>query len=109
MKLQANNVDTGKTVTLNEQNGWSVTGKDLPAVDEDGNTIHYTWTEHTIPGYECVVTKNVGGTTIFVNRYRPLTLPDTDGTGGKTVFLIGDYDTALGVEVIINHVGDCYE
>ena len=40
-----------RTVTLNEQNGWTVTVSDLP-VNEAGKRIFYLWTEATVANYK---------------------------------------------------------
>ena len=53
-----------------------------------------------------------GGVTTFTNEIRTRTEEPEKGkkpkTPGDTV-TIDDYDTPLGVYVVINHVGDCFD
>lgn len=42
IRLLANGVDTGRTVTLTLKNGWTDTFKGLPYKDSEGNVISYT-------------------------------------------------------------------
>ena len=42
VRLFANGVDTGRTVTLNLKNGWTSVFRGLPYTDTDGNVISYT-------------------------------------------------------------------
>ena len=78
-----------------------------------GHQIEYSWTEQSVFGYTNEDTKQSGETTIFVNEYRPVLLPPPPGKkkrgAGRPFAIFDDYDTPKGVEVMINHVGDCYE
>ncbi|MCF0114472.1 MAG: Cna B-type domain-containing protein, partial [Erysipelotrichaceae bacterium] len=61
------------TVTLNADNDWSATVKDLPVYD-DGNAIVYTWAENEagLPeGYELTDTSINGTVTTLTNTYKP--------------------------------------
>ena len=65
-----------------------------------------------MPGYVHTETRKDGNTTTFINQYREVVVPTPPGkkkrSGGGLTYL-DDYETPLGVQVIINHVGDCYE
>ena len=100
IKLLANGIDTGRTVTLNLKNGWTDTFLGLPYIDNDGNIIVYTieeswqtsdWIaiyddiiviEGDIPSYKATVT----------NTYRwgvGEPLPATGGLGVPIYILCG--------------------
>ena len=101
-------------VTLNEANHWTATVKDLP-VSYKGETIRYTWTELEPPRYVLVNTEVVDGVTVFTNQlWQRLEVLDEAEDGkvkrpGKPLLEIEPYDTALGLELIINHVGHCFD
>lgn len=100
------------TVILSKENNWTATVDNLPTV-VDGQKVTYSWSEQSVLGYtlDGVVTKE--GITTFTNR--PWQRPEepTQGkkpkTPGEPFETIDEYDTPLGVEVVINHVGDCYD
>jgi hypothetical protein len=54
-----------------------------------------------------------GTVTTFANRYVPMANGEEDKPqpkkGGDTWTVFEEYDTALGGETIINHVGDCFD
>lgn len=100
VKLFANGVDTGRTVTLNLKNGWTDTFKGLPYVDSEGNVISYTvqesWqTQDWVASYGKIIV--VDGTiptyeTVVTNVYQWLSgaeLPATGGLGYHINVLIG--------------------
>ena len=64
-------------------------------------------------GYQQEKVETVGSTTIFTNKLyeRPTPPPGTKGpkTPGTPYLIIEEYGTPLGVEIIINHVGDCFD
>ena len=105
-------LSNGMSVILNEANGWSATITGLPA-RVNGKPAVYTWTEQSVAGYELESKVTEGSTTVFTNRL--WTRPDepeagrTPKTPGDTWYVFEEYDTPLGVEVIINHVGDCFD
>ena len=71
VKLQADGVDTGDVVTLNEANGWKATIKDLPKF-KDGSLIDYTWVEDEagLPdGYTLTSDHKEGTITTLTNSY----------------------------------------
>ncbi|MCR8968091.1 Ig-like domain-containing protein, partial [Streptococcus zalophi] len=56
VKLLANGVDTGKTVTTDEAQGWAYTFDDLDTRDAQGTPIQYSVAEEAVPEYNAVVT-----------------------------------------------------
>ena len=79
---------------------------------KNGNRIKYTWSEQEVTGYMQTSTETIGNVTVMINSmHRPLKPPT--GTvppqRGEPEEVIEDYDTPLGVETIINHVGDCFD
>lgn len=100
---------TKQVVVLSEANGWTATVNGLPT-RINGEEVTYSWTEQKIPGYTAMVAVE-GNATVFTN-----TQPRIPNTGKKTVKTGGDrwatfeeYDTALGGQLLINHVGDCFD
>lgn len=102
VKLLANGVDTGRTITLSLKNGWMDTFKGLPYLDTDGNVIDYTvvetWaTNDWLPVYGEI--KTVNGKdgvptyeTTVTNNYRwghGVLLPSTGGLGSAPWILSG--------------------
>ena len=83
-------LSNGDSVTLNEENGWTATVKDLPRFEKNTrNPITYTWTEETVTGYTLTDTKVEEYTTTFTNAYTPKT---TSMTVKKTWADEGDQD-----------------
>ena len=105
-------LSNGMTAVLNAGNNWSATISDLPATYE-GQRILYTWTEQEVIGYNLTDKVVEGDTTVFTNTLwrRPEVPPGKKPPKfpGKTIITIDEYDTPLGVEVMINHVGDCFD
>jgi hypothetical protein len=105
-------LSNGTVVLLSESNGWTATVRDLPAY-VNGEAVTYTWTEQEAPGYEQVSRTINGNTTVFVNRLMVVPEIPTEQVqptvpgGGWVIF--EEYDTALGGETLINHVGDCFD
>ena len=63
----------GQTVTLNGENDWTETIKNLPRY-KDGQEIKYTWTETNIPtGYELTENSTDGTITTITNTHKPET------------------------------------
>ena len=82
-------------------------------VKVNGQVVNYSWTEQEVVGY-IQTGKTVNGTvTVFTNTM--VKVPEVpDGwkkptVPGETWIVFEDYDTALGMETIINHVGDCFD
>ncbi|QTE74631.1 Cna B-type domain-containing protein [Clostridiales bacterium FE2010] len=105
-------LNNGMTVLLNAGNNWTATISDLPT-RVNGQPATYTWTEQKVLNYGLTSVVTEGNTTTFTNTLwkRPET-PPTEGkkpkTTGETV-TFEEYKTPLGVESIINHVGDCFD
>ena len=100
------------TVVLSEKNNWTVTVDGLPVL-VNGKAAVYTWKEQTARGYQQEKVETIGASTIFTNKLyeRPTPPPDQKGpkTPGTPILIIEEYGTPLGVEIIINHVGDCFD
>ena len=69
VKLRADGADTGKTLTLNSENGWSGSFAGLPEY-ENGQKIAYTVEEVQVRGYATQITGDAGGY-LIVNRLLP--------------------------------------
>ena len=107
-------LSNGERFNLNEGNNWSVTVNDLPTATADGTPIQYSWTEEEVSGYVLTETKVAGETTIFINSLWEEPTPPQGKVPptkrpGKDHIVIEEYGTPLGVEVSINHVGDCFD
>ena len=102
----------GKIFVLSEENGWTATASNL-ATKINGEDVTYYWTEQETLGYVLDETAVNGNATTFTNRI--VRVPETpEGEKapkkpGSNWEDLGEYDTALGLEVIINHVGDCFD
>ncbi|MCR5565409.1 MAG: Cna B-type domain-containing protein [Clostridiales bacterium] len=104
-------LSNGMKAELNEKNGWHAVISDLPKY-VNGQEAVYTWKESPVLGYEVKNQETIGNQTIITNK-----LYDRDETprggkgkkGGSTLVPLEDYETPLGVDVIINHVGDCFD
>ena len=108
-------LNNGTSVVLSEENGWSATVTDLPVMMY-GQPMSYSWTEQEVLGYSQSDVAVVGNTTIFTNtvyRRQSVEVPEGQKTPtvqrGNSYTVIDDYDTPLGVDVAINHVGDCFD
>ena len=106
-------LSNGMTVTLSDANGWTATINNLPT-RRNGQPVTYTWHEQVVLGYVQTGYEVVGDTTTFTNSLYVRPEPPEDKKvpkkkRGEELFIIDDYDTPLGVEVIINHVGDCFD
>ena len=105
-------LNNGMSVKLNEKNGWHAVISGLPKY-VDGKEMVYTWTEKSVLGYYLEDQKTIGTHTIITNA--PHKRSDEPKRGGKTkkrgreLYPLSDYETPLGVDVMINHVGDCFD
>ena len=112
MTLLNNKGDTVATVVLNKGNNWTATVDNLPTV-VDGQPAVYSWKEQGVLGYKLSEAVERNGVMIFYNA--TWKRPDNPGTGktpktpGNPVETLPEYDTPLGMDVMINHVGDCYD
>ena len=99
-------------VVLNKDNNWTATVDNLPTT-VNGVPAKYAWKEQGVLGYQLTNVEQNGSNMVFTNT---LWTPPTDNPPGKppktpgdTWYVFEDYDTPLGVEVVINHVGDCFD
>ena len=101
-----------KVVVLNEANGWSATVNNLPTV-VNGQPAQYAWKEQQVLSYTLEGVMQQGNHMTFTNKVWERPENPTAGrrpkTRGNTWYVFEDYDTPLGVEVVINHVGDCFD
>ena len=105
-------LSNGQIFILSEGNGWSATASDLPVV-VNGQPVTYSWTEQSVIGYVQSGASANGGTTVFTNSLwqRPELADEVEKpkVPGDTYYVFEEYETPLGVEVMINHVGDCFD
>ena len=105
-------LSNGMTVLLSAGNNWTATISDLP-VRVNGQPVTYTWTEQKVLNYGLTSVVTEGSTTTFTNTLWKR--PETPPTGGKKPKTTGEtvtfeeYKTPLGLETLINHVGDCFD
>ena len=79
----------------------------------NGEPVTYSWSEQEAVGYVNTDTLVSGSATTFVNRAPeipeiPENQPKPTVPGGAWV-IFEEYETALGGEILINHVGDCFD
>ena len=106
-------LNNGMSVTLNEGNNWSATIRHLP-VWVNGEKAYYFWKEIEVLGYQLVSMDVTGDVTTLTNKLFEYPEEPPEGkqvppTRGTPVIVIEEYGTPLGIEVIINHVGDCFD
>lgn len=105
-------LNNGTSVLLNAANGWSATVSDLPAI-VNGEPAQYVWIEQEVPGYRQTGKRVNGEVTTFTNKVVKLVKVPLDQpqpkVPGAIWFIFEEYDTALGGEILINHVGDCFD
>ena len=105
-------LSNGTSVILSEANGWTAVVTNLPTV-VNGEEVRYTWTEQEVVGYHLQGVTTNGDATVFTNA--PIEVPHIpDGykpphTPKNDFVIFEEYDTALGMELTINHVGDCFD
>jgi hypothetical protein len=96
-------LSNGMSVILNADNNWQATIDNLPT-KLNGQTAVYTWSEQEVLGYYMSGYVVNGSETVITNSlYR------RPGGPGEPYLIIEEYGTPLGIEVIINHVGDCFD
>ena len=102
----------GEVYVLSDANGWSIVKDDLP-LKIKGEEVTYSWVEQEVRGYKAEPAKVDGMTTTFTNRIVkvPVVPPDKPKppTFGPPTYVFEEYETALGIPVLINHVGDCFD
>ncbi len=102
----------GKVYVLSPENGWTMTVDNLPT-RIDGKDVTYSWTEQEVIGYVLDSVSTEGSMTTFRNRVTRIPEPPEGTKKPKApegeIEIIEEYKTALGVDVMINHVGDCFD
>jgi hypothetical protein len=97
---------------LSEDNGWTITADNLPT-KINGEDVTYFWSEQQAVAYVADAPQVNGASTVFTNHVTKVPeLPQgykRSRVPGGTFAIFNEYDTALGLEVIINHVGDCFD
>ena len=76
IRLWADGVDTGKSVTLNERNNWQHTFEGLKKKNTDGSEIQYTVKEDTITNYDSSITGDMeNGFTVTNTNAEKISVP----------------------------------
>ena len=102
----------GEVYVLDESNGWNIVKNDLPVLI-NGEPVTYSWTEQEVVGYTRQPDIVDGSATVLTNRVVQMPVVPANEpqpkmpTRGWVVF--EEYETALGGDIIINHVGDCFD
>lgn len=100
------------TVLLTENNNWTATVSDLPTI-VNGQPAQYAWREQQVIGYTLTGVTEAERTMTFTNTLWERPETPTAGkkprTAGDTWYVFEEYETPLGVEIMINHVGDCFD
>ncbi len=102
---------TKEVFILNEANGWSIVKTGLPT-RIDGEPVTYSWKEQEVAGY--ISGTSVSGTITTITNTIPgiPKIPEDEKKPklpGEPVDFFDEYDTALGGQLLINHVGDCFD
>ena len=99
-------------VILNAQNGWKATIENLPT-KLNGEPVVYTWKEQKVISYTKTGEVTEGILTTFTNtiikQKEPTPGTKTPKRPGTPLETLEEYETPLGVDIIINHVGDCFD
>ena len=82
IRLLADGKNTGKSLTLNEDNAWKGSFTDLP-VYAKGKKIIYTVDERAVSRYNKTIKADGSGSFTITNKYTPSTAP---GTGDSTTW-----------------------
>lgn len=97
---------------LNAANGWKIEVENLPTV-LNGKPVQYSWVEQETVNYRRVGEVTEGNLTTFTNQVVQIPQVQENQPKPKTPeggwLRIDDYDTALGMDLLINHVGDCFD
>ena len=106
-------LSNGMNVLLNAENNWTATIDNLPT-KLNGQPVTYTWKEQEVVGYKNTAETTADGKTVFENTL--IVVPQVLGVqqvptvpGGERTYIFDEYETALGIPVLINHVGDCFD
>ena len=100
---------TKQVYVLNAENNWTVVANNLPT-RLNGEEVTYSWKEEKVGGYT-MATETAGAVTTITNTYVPIppAANHKGKTGGDNWAIFDEYDTPLGGQLLINHVGDCFD
>ena len=85
VKLLKDGQDTGKTLVLDEKNGWKGTFTELAKYENQGKEISYTIEEVKVNGYTVKITGSASAGYTITNTHKPT--PINPGTGDNTNIL----------------------
>ena len=83
VSLLAGGQDAGKSVELNESNGWRGAFEGLPKYDASGSEIEYTVAEDAVEGYSSAITGDAQGGFTVTNTYVGETGGPSSGAAGN--------------------------
>ena len=83
VRLLAGGQDAGKSVELNESNGWQASFEGLPKYDASGSEIEYTVAEDAVEGYSSAITGDAQGGFTVTNTYVGETGGPSSGAAGN--------------------------
>lgn len=100
---------TKQVYVLSDDNNWTITANNLPT-RLNGEEVTYSWKEEKVGGYT-MATETAGAVTTITNTYVPIppAANHKGKTGGDNWAIFDEYDTPLGGQLLINHVGDCFD
>ena len=102
----------GEIYVLTAADGWTLTVDDLPT-RRNGEEVEYSWSEQETVGYTQAGAAWSGNGMVFTNHAPTVpTVPEDEAQPkrvGDIWYIFEEYDTALGGEILINHVGDCFD
>jgi hypothetical protein len=98
------------TIHLSAENNWIAT-IEVPIYNNTGEFMTYIWHERVVAVYHEESRYTEENITTIVNR--PVDVPPTKAKTGGNKWTrtdnFEDYETALGGQLLINHVGDCFD
>ena len=97
VRLLAGGADSGKSVELNESNGWKASFEGLPKYDASGSEIEYAVAEDEVDGYSSAITGDAQGGFTVTNTY-------VGETGGPSSGAAGNGNT--GNSSVLTSTGD---
>ena len=83
VRLLAGGQDAGKSVELNESNGWKASFEGLPKYDASGSEIEYSVAEDAVEGYSSAITGDAQGGFTVTNTYVGETGGPSSGAAGN--------------------------
>ena len=83
VRLLAGGTDSGRSVELNESNGWKASFEGLPKYDASGSEIEYTLAEEPVEGYDSAVSGDAEHGFTVTNTYVGETGGPSSGAAGN--------------------------